>query len=100
MLPAQAHAQALRGLPVLLAAALPALLWGQAAAQTPGASCVTGSYWCSITYTLSTTPSGTSPQFIGVNLGHKHPADSSWLAFMEHLGVNGARLGSAARCSH
>jgi len=63
-----------------------------AQAQTAGSACTTGATWCSITYTLSTTQTGTSPAYMGVNLGHHHPSDSSWLAFIEHLGVNGAQL--------
>jgi hypothetical protein len=41
-----------------------------------------------------------SPSYIGVNLGHHHPADSSWLAFMEHLGVNSASLRRRALPPH
>lgn len=62
----------------------------EAATVTPGASCVTGSVWCSVAFTSSRNNPTTSPAFMGVNLGHHHPADSTWLAFIEHLGVNSA----------
>ena len=58
--------------------------------QTAGSSCATGSTWCSIAYTTGTTVTGTTPKLLGVNLGHKHPTDSTWLAFMRYSGANGA----------
>jgi hypothetical protein len=41
-------------------------------------------------FTLSDTVTGATPLSIGVNLGHHHPSDGTWVAFLEHLGVNGA----------
>ena len=66
------------------------------AAATPGSACITGDTWCSISYTTSRNNPTYSPQYIGVNLGHHHQSDSSWLAFIEHLGVNGAWLRRSA----
>jgi hypothetical protein len=48
----------------------------------------------SVTLTVSTTPNAASartPSVIGVNAGHRAVADTTWLAFMQHLGVNGAQ---------
>ena len=44
-----------------------------------------------MTLTVNDTFSGFSPLVIGVNLGHHYPQEGSWLAYLEHLGVNGAR---------
>lgn len=83
-------AQALaRLLPVLLLAALLGLSAGQTS-PTVGSACATGSTWCSIAYTTGTTVTGTSPKYLGVNLGHKHTADTTWTAFVDYLGINGA----------
>lgn len=60
------------------------------AAATPGNLCVSGMPWCSITFTTTASGGATTPKYMGVNLGHHHPSDSSWLAFIEHLGVNSA----------
>jgi len=49
---------------------------------------------------VSDVVTGTTPLVIGVNLGHHYPTDGSWVAYMEHLGVNGAqkaRLGMRLR---
>ena len=85
-------------LALLLLLAAPALVGG----QTAGSACVTGSTWCSIAYTTGTTVTGTTPKMLGVNLGHKHPTDSTWLAYMRYLGANGAcRVpGAAFRALH
>jgi hypothetical protein len=45
--------------------------------------------------TVTNVNTGTTPMVIGVNLGHHHPSDGSWVAFLEHLGVNGAFVCSA-----
>ena len=70
------------------------------AAATPGAQCVTGSPWCSITFQTGLSGGATTPQYMGVNLGHHHPSDSSWLAFIEHMGVNSACLAAFAFALH
>jgi hypothetical protein len=44
----------------------------------------------------SDTVTGATPLTIGVNLGHHYPTDGTWVAFLEHLGVNGA-LSAAQR---
>ena len=36
------------------------------------------------------------PQYLGPAAGHRYPEDGSWLAFLDHLGVNGARSLSCA----
>ncbi len=38
----------------------------------------------------SDTVTGATPLTIGVNLGHHYPTDGTWVAYLEHLGVNGA----------
>ena len=43
-----------------------------------------------MTFTVNDTYTGNSPLVIGVNLGHHYPGEGSWLAYLEHLGVNGA----------
>lgn len=41
--------------------------------------------------TLSATVTGTSPSVQGVNVGHHHPADGTWLALLQYLGANSVR---------
>jgi len=41
-------------------------------------------------YTATTTVSGTSPLWIGVNAGHS--ADPAWTAWLRRLGANGMRV--------
>jgi hypothetical protein len=41
--------------------------------------------------TLSSASTGTSPAVQGVNIGHHHPSDSSWLAMLQFLGANSVR---------
>lgn len=78
---------------------LSALLLASARAQTPATSCLpaTGTLsdlaatgGCAVEFTVNDTYTGNSPLVIGVNLGHHYPGEGSWLAFLEHLGVNGA----------
>jgi|APGre2960657444_1045066.scaffolds.fasta_scaffold00840_2 hypothetical protein len=47
---------------------------------------------------VSDVVTGTTPLVIGVNLGHHYPTDGSWVAYMEHLGVNGARNARLGHC--
>lgn len=46
--------------------------------------------------TLSTSPntagSATTPAVVGINAGHRAQNDTTWMAFMQALGVNGIRL--------
>ncbi len=81
---------------VLLAALAPAVARAVvpatgclAATGTVGAVAAMGG--CSVTMTMFDTYTATTPLTIGVNLGHHHPNDGTWVAFLEHLGVNGAR---------
>jgi hypothetical protein len=87
---------------LLLAALAPAL----ARAQVPATGCLaaTGTIGavaamggCSVTMTMYDTWTGNTPLTIGVNLGHHHPDDGTWVAFLEHLGVNGARASAAVQ---
>jgi len=99
--------------------AAPSFVAGQSS-PTAQASCVTfdgsnptstPSTWCAANYTLSSAacptfsafngplgwlgtcgPSQRTPANYGVNAGHKHTADSSWLAFMNYLGVTVVRV--------
>ena len=41
--------------------------------------------------TLGSAVTGTSPAVQGVNVGHHHPSDSSWLAMLQFLGANSVR---------
>ena len=84
---------------VLLAALLLAAHAPGARAQTAATSCVpssgsltslAASGGCAVTLTVNDTFTGFSPLVIGVNLGHHYPGEGSWLAYLEHLGVNGA----------
>ena len=87
---------------VLLAAVAVAMLAAHAPgarAQTAAVSCLptTGtltalaaSGGCAVTMTVNDTFTGFSPLVVGVNLGHHYPQEGSWLAYLEHLGVNGA----------
>jgi hypothetical protein len=86
--------------PALLAVLLLVSHARLAVAQTAATSCLptTGtltalaaSGGCAVTLTVNDTFSGFSPLVIGVNLGHHYPQEGSWLAYLEHLGVNGAR---------
>lgn len=43
-------------------------------------------------FTIAGTSSGVSSNTIGINTGHRANEDSTWQAFMQRLGVNGARL--------
>ena len=62
-----------------LAAAL--LLLSVAAAQAP----------TPFVLTLSGASAGTTPAVQGVNIGHHHPGDASWLALLQFLGANSVR---------
>jgi hypothetical protein len=41
--------------------------------------------------TVSGTSTGTSPAVQGVNVGHHHPSDATWLAMLQYLGANSVR---------
>ena len=54
---------------------------------------------CAVTMTVNDVVTGNTPPVIGVNMGHHHPDDASWVTFMKRLGVNGAppRMRACAR---